>query len=75
MSNLKREELILKEMLLIESEEIQSKPSEIDEFARKDFITNDREYNIGLKLIKEYGYSLVEGIKEVKYYCMCSNLR
>ena len=62
-------------MLLIESEEIQSKPSEIDEFARKDFTTNDREYNIVLKLIKEYGYSLVEGIKEVKYYYMCNNLR
>lgn len=62
-------------MLLIEAEEIQSKPSEIDEFARKDFTTNDREYNIGLELIKEYGYSLVAGIQEVEYYCMCNNLR
>ena len=49
--------------------------SNIDKFARKDFKTNDREYNIGLELIKEYGYSLVAGIQEVEYYCMCNNLR
>lgn len=49
--------------------------NDINEFARKDFTTNDREYNTGLKLIKEHGYSLVAGIKEVKYYCMCNNLR
>lgn len=48
---------------------------DIDEFARKDFITNDRDFNIGLKLIREHGYSLVAGTKEVEYYCMCNNLR
>lgn len=48
---------------------------EIDEYARKDFKTNDKEYNTGLKLIKEYGYSLMAGIKEVEYYCMCNNVR
>lgn len=54
---------------------IQLTPSDIDEFVRNDFITKDKEYNIGLKLIREYGYSLVCGDKEVKYYCMCNNLR
>lgn len=48
---------------------------EINEHANKDFTTNDKKYNLGIKLIKEYGYSLVAGIKEVKYYCMCNNLR
>ena len=47
----------------------------IDVFAKMDFMTNDSEYNIGLKLIKEYEYSLVAGIKEVEYYLMCNNLR
>lgn len=48
---------------------------EIDEYARKDFTTNDKEYNTGLKLIREYGYLGVCADKMVKYYCMCNNLR
>lgn len=48
---------------------------EINEYAREDFKTKDKEYNMGLKLIREYGYSLVTGNKEVEYYCMCNNLR
>ena len=48
---------------------------EINEYARKDFKTKDEEYNMGLKLIRECGYSFVWGNKEVKYYCMCNNLR
>lgn len=54
---------------------IQLRSSSIDEFSRKDYATKDKEYNIGLKLIKEHGYSLVVGIKEVEYYIMCNNLR
>lgn len=48
---------------------------EIDEYARKDFTTNDKEYNIGLKLIREYGYFGMRTNKSVRYYCMCNNLR
>lgn len=48
---------------------------EIDEYVRKDFTTNDKEYNTGLKLIREFGYSGMCTDKAVKYYCMCNNLR
>lgn len=44
----------------------------INELANKDHFTNDRQYNTGLKLIREYGYSYVSSNPAVKYYCMCN---
>lgn len=44
----------------------------INELARKDNYTNDKQYNSGLKLIKEMGYRYVSGEPDVKYYCMCN---
>ncbi len=44
----------------------------INELANKDHFTNDRQYNVGLKLIKEYGYSYVSSNSAVKYYYMCN---
>lgn len=46
----------------------------INELARKDNFTNDRQYNAGLKLIREYGYSYASSDPAVKYYCMCNGL-
>lgn len=46
----------------------------INELANKDHFTNDRQYNIGLKLIREYGYFYVSSNPAVKYYCMCNGL-
>lgn len=48
---------------------------EVSEYAHKDVTTNDKVYNIGLKLIREYGYLGMCTDKAVKYYCMCNNLR
>lgn len=47
----------------------------INELANKDHFTNDRQYNAGLKLIKEYGYLYVCGNPDVKYYCMCNGFK
>lgn len=47
----------------------------INELANKDHFTNDRQYNIGLKLIRENGYLYVCGNPDVKYYCMCNGLQ
>lgn len=44
----------------------------INELARKDNFTNDKKYNVGLKLIREYDYSYVSSNPAVKYYCMCN---
>lgn len=44
----------------------------INELARKDNFTNDKQYNSGLRLIKEMGYRHVSGEPDVKYYCMCN---
>lgn len=44
----------------------------INELANKDHFTNGRQYNTGLKLIREYGYSYVSSNPDVKYYCMCN---
>lgn len=44
----------------------------INELARKDNFTNDKQYNSGLKLIREMGYRHVCGEPDVKYYCMCN---
>lgn len=44
----------------------------INELARKDNYTNDKQYNSGLRLIKEMGYRYVSGEPDVKYYCMCN---
>lgn len=46
----------------------------INELANKDHFTNDRQYNIGLKLIRENGYLYVCGNPDVKYYCICNGL-
>lgn len=47
----------------------------INELANKDHFANDRQYNAGLKLIREYGYLYVCGDPAVKYYCMKENER
>ena len=44
----------------------------INELANKDHFANDRQYNAGLKLIREYGYLYVCSNPDVKYYCMCN---
>lgn len=44
----------------------------INELARKDNFTNDKQYNAGLKLIRGYGYSYVSSNPAVRYYCMCN---
>lgn len=44
----------------------------INELARKDKFTNDKQYNSGLRLIREMGYRYVSGEPDVKYYCMCN---
>lgn len=44
----------------------------INELARKDNFTKDKQYNSGLKLIREMGYRHVCGEPDVKYYCMCN---
>ena len=44
----------------------------INELARKDNFTNDKQYNSGLKLIREMGYRYVREEPDVKYYCMCN---
>ncbi len=44
----------------------------IDKLAIKDHLTNDMQYNRGLKLIRENGYLYVCGNPNVKYYCMCN---
>lgn len=36
----------------------------INELAKKDNFTNDKQYNSGLRLIREMGY--------LKYYCICN---
>ena len=46
--------------------------STINELARKDNFTNDKQYNSGLKLIREMGYRYVREELDVKYYCMCN---
>lgn len=46
----------------------------IDEFAKKDHRTKDKEYNNGLRKIREYGYIAVCAEPEVKYYKMCNGL-
>ena len=46
---------------------------EIDKLAEKDNFTNDKQYNHGLKLIRENGYNYVCGEPDVKYYCMCND--
>ncbi len=46
--------------------------STINELARKDNFTKDKQYNSGLKLIREMGYRYVCGEPDVKYYCMCN---
>ena len=44
----------------------------INELVRKDNFTNDKQYNSGLKLIREMGYRYVREEPDVKYYCMCN---
>ncbi len=44
----------------------------INELANKDYFTNDRQYNTGLKLIRENGYASVSSDPDVRYYCMCN---
>lgn len=44
----------------------------IDKLAEKDNFTNDKQYNHGLKLIRENGYIYVCTEPDVKYYCMCN---
>ena len=44
----------------------------LDKLAEKDNFTNDKQYNHGLKLIRENGYNYVCGEPDVKYYCMCN---
>lgn len=44
----------------------------INELVNKDHFTNDRQYNAGLKLIRENGYSSVSSDPDVRYYCMCN---
>lgn len=44
----------------------------INELARKDNFTNDKQYNSGLRLIREMGYRHVSGEPDIKYYCMCN---
>lgn len=44
----------------------------INEIANKDHFTNDKQYNSGLKLIREMGYYYVSSDTDVKYYCMCN---
>ena len=44
----------------------------INELARKDNFTNDKQYNSGLRLIREMGYCHVSGEPDVKYYCICN---
>ena len=44
----------------------------INELARKDNFTNDKQYNSGLRLIREMGYHHVSRESDVKYYCMCN---
>lgn len=44
----------------------------INELARKDNFTNDKQYNSGLRLIREMGYRYVSGEPDVKYYCICN---
>lgn len=56
--------------------QLQKCPSEmesiINELARKDNFTNDKQYNSGLRLIREMGYCHVSGDPDVKYYCICN---
>lgn len=40
----------------------------INELANKDHLTNDRQYNAGLKLIGENGYASVSSNPDVRYY-------
>ena len=42
------------------------------ELAKKDNFTNDKQYNSGLRLIREMGYRHVSGEPDAKYYCMCN---
>lgn len=44
----------------------------INELAKKDNFTNDKQYNSGLRLIREMRYRHVSGEPDVKYYCMCN---
>lgn len=48
--------------------------SYINERAQKDYLSNDVEYNKGLKAIRDFGYQYVSGNKAVEYWCMCNNL-
>lgn len=46
----------------------------IEQFASKDMIILDNNYNVGLRRIRKVGYNECKGEREVKYYCLCNNL-
>ena len=46
----------------------------IDNLAKRDSMTKDKQYNDGLRLIRKYGYRFVSAEDAVKYYCMCNAL-
>ena len=52
----------------------EEKVTYVNERARKDYLSNDAEYNRGLKTIRDFGYQNVIGNGDVEYWCMCNNL-
>lgn len=44
----------------------------INNVAAQDHMTNDSNYNDGLKLIRKFGYGQVSTREEVKYWRMCN---
>ena len=49
---------------------------EMQKVAQNDNYTNDKEYNKGLKLVREsIGFSVLYVTEEVKYWMLCNNIR
>lgn len=49
-----------------------TKAEYIEEFARRDNFTLDKDYNEGLKAIRKYGYDYCKGFCDVVYYVCCN---
>jgi len=49
---------------------------EVQKVAQNDNYTNDKEYNKGLRLVREsIGFSVLYMTEEVKYWMLCNNIR